>query len=96
MIVTVDGAMLASRDFGFMLASGILTMLMQIVLLTTWCSSISDIFKTFTLRLGTYAVLSVARAALGYGALGRAIRSGGMLKGRTVNGATPKPVQAQP
>lgn len=80
--------MLASRDFGFMLSQGIATMLLQIFLLTTWCSSISDIFTTFTLRLGSYAVFSLARAMLGYGALGRAIRSGGIFRGKIVNGAS--------
>jgi len=68
--VTVDGAMLASKDFGFMLSQGICTMLIQLVLLKTWCSSISDIFATFILRLGSYAVISLARAGLGRGKLG--------------------------
>jgi hypothetical protein len=73
--VTVDGAMLASKDFGFMLTQGLATMVMQLVLLKTWCSNLSDIFATFTLRLGSYAVISLIRAALGYGKLGRAIFS---------------------
>ena len=88
--------MLASKDFGFMLSQGILTMLLQIFLLTTWCSSITDIFSTFTLRLGSYAVVSVIRAAFGFGALGRAIRSGGILSGKTINGRSPKPIEVQP
>jgi hypothetical protein len=71
--VTVDGAMLASKDFGFMLAQGLATMMMQLVLLRTWCSNLSDIFTTFTLRLGSYALISLIRAALGYGNLGRAL-----------------------
>jgi hypothetical protein len=73
--VTVDGAMLASKDFGFMLAQGLATMIMQLVLLKTWCRNLSDIFATFTLRLGSYAVISLIRAALGYGKLGQALFS---------------------
>jgi hypothetical protein len=78
--------MLASRDFGFMLTQGILTMTMQLVLLKTWCTSLSDIFSTFTLRLGSYAVCSLIRAALGMGKIGRALRSRDILSGSTVNG----------
>lgn len=74
--VTVDGAMLASKDFGFMLSQGIFSMLVQFVLLKTWCSSISDIFATFVLRLGSYAIISLIRAGFGYGKLGRAISNG--------------------
>jgi hypothetical protein len=85
-LVTVDGAMLASRDFGFMLGQGIFTMLLQIFLLRTWASSITDIFTTFTLRLGLYALTASIRAGLGFGPLGRVIRSGGIFKGKTVNG----------
>lgn len=65
--------MLASKDFGFMLMQGLATMMMQLVLLKTWCTSLSDIFTTFTLRLGSYAVFSLIRAALGYGKLGQAL-----------------------
>lgn len=75
-IVTVDGAMLASRDFGFMLFQGVSTMLMQLFLLSSsWCSSISNIFATFALRLGSYAVFSLVRATLGIGRLGIALRT---------------------
>jgi hypothetical protein len=71
-----------------MLIQGITTMLMQLVILKTWCSSLSTIFATFTLRLGSYAVVSLVRAALGYGSLGRALRQGvGIFKGSAVNGA---------
>lgn len=72
--VAVDGAMLASRDFGFMLFWGFGTFLIQLQLLK-YCTSVSDIFGTFTFRLGTYAVAAMARAAFGYGGLGRVIRS---------------------
>jgi hypothetical protein len=82
----VDGAILASRDFGFMLVHGIFIMVLQIFLLKTWASSINDIFTTFTLRLGLYTLTAGMRVALGFGPLGRVIRSGGVFKGKTVNG----------
>lgn len=88
--VTVDGAMLASKDFGFMLTQGTLTMLVQLFLLKTWCSSISDIFVTFVFRLGSYALISLIRAGLGYGKLGQAMvnsGSGSFFKRKPVNGA---------
>lgn len=74
--IAVDGAMMASRDFGFMLATGLGSFVLQTTLLT-YCNTVGDIFSTFTIRLGTYALLSVGRALLGYGNLGRAIRGGG-------------------
>lgn len=85
--VVVDGANLASKDFGFMLTQGLTTMVVQLVLLKTWCSSLSDIFFTFTLRLGSYAVISLIRTALGRGSLGRALRSSAILPGTAINGA---------
>ena len=85
--VTVDGAMLASKDFGFMLTQGLATMLLQLFLLKTWCSSLSDVFTTFTLRLGSYAVVSLIRAGLGYGKLGKALRSSlNTVKSKTIKG----------
>lgn len=73
--VTVDGAMLASRDFTYMLVQGTLSMLLQLKLLS-WCTNISDIYATFTLRLGGYAMIALARVALGRGKLGSIIRKG--------------------
>jgi len=75
--VTVDGAMLASKDFGFMLTQGIFTLVVQYFLLNRWCCSISSIFTTYIFRLGSYAIISLIRAGLGYGKLGEA-----MFKGR--------------
>jgi Na+-driven multidrug efflux pump len=72
--VAVDGAMLASRDFGFMLFWGLVTFLIQLNLLPQ-CVSVSDIFRTFTFRLGSYALAALGRVALGYGGVGRAIRA---------------------
>lgn len=93
--VTVDGAMLASRDFGFMLTQGTMTMLLQLFLLrSAWCSTISAVFGTFTIRLGSYAVSSLIRAGLGRGKLGRALRGGIPIDGAAVNGsATIKPLK---
>ena len=77
--VAVDGAMLASRDFGFMLVQGFVTLVVQYKLLQSprFCTSLSAIFATFTLRLASYTVMAAIRAAvLGKGRLGRALRAG--------------------
>ena len=71
--IAVDGTMMASRDFGWMLGLGVSSFVMQAKLLT-YCHSVGDIVRTFTLRLGTYTVFSTARALLGFGNIGRAIR----------------------
>ena len=73
--VAVDGAMLASRDFGFMLFQGSMTMLLQAKLLSSYCVTLSDVFHTWTIRLGSYAVFSLLRIVIGHGPLGRVIRS---------------------
>ena len=75
--IAVDGCLLASRDFGFMLATGIGSFLLQSMILLPYCNTVGDIFGTFTIRLGTYAVLSAGRALLGFGNLGKAIRGEG-------------------
>lgn len=83
--------MLASRDFGFMLGQGILTMLLQTYLLSTsWCSNISAVFTTFTIRLGSYAISALLRAGLGFGSLGRALRKGDAINGEKINGSAIK------
>jgi len=71
--VAVDGSMLASKDFGFMLAFGMSTFMVQLFLLRNYCTSIAFVFGTFTFRLGSYALLALARTWLGFGPLGRAI-----------------------
>lgn len=71
--IAVDGALMASRDFGFMLSIGLASFFLQAKLLT-YCTTVSGIFGTFTVRLGTYALFSVGRALLGYGKLGRVLR----------------------
>ena len=74
--VAVDGAMLAAKDFGFMLWQGILSLLLQLALLkkASFCSSVSMVFATFALRLGSYSFVALLRTALGYGKLGQAMR----------------------
>ena len=80
--------MLASRDFGFMLTQGTMTMLLQLFLLqSAWCSTITAVFGTFTIRLGSYAVSSLLWAGLGRGKLGRALRSGIPMNGTAINGS---------
>lgn len=74
-VVAVDGAMLASRDFGFMLFWGLCTFLWQLKMLPT-CHSVGAIFGTFTIRLGSYAIAALGRIALGFGEVGRVVRPG--------------------
>lgn len=59
--IAVDGAMMASRDFGFMLATGIVSFFVQAKLLE-YCSSVQAIIATFAIRLGFYTLSSVIRA----------------------------------
>jgi len=73
--IAVDGAMLASRDFGFMLVTGLGSFIAQLKLLP-YCTSVSDILGTFMFRLGMYAIAALARMALGFGGVGRVIRAG--------------------
>jgi hypothetical protein len=78
--IAVDGALMASRDFGFMLSIGLASFALQAKMLT-YCNSVPAVFATFSLRLATYALFSVGRIVLGYGNLGRVIRGkGGMAK----------------
>jgi Na+-driven multidrug efflux pump len=66
----VDGAFLASKDFGFLTGIGATLLLLQLSLLPT-CTSIGAIFGTFTIRLAVYTVIALGRIALGHGAMGR-------------------------
>jgi len=72
MAVTVDGAMLASRDFGWILFMGLSTFVAQLVILTR-ATTLNAIFATFIFRLGVYGPACIIRALLGRGAIGRAI-----------------------
>jgi Na+-driven multidrug efflux pump len=67
---TVDGAFLASKDFGFLTGIGISLLLMQLGLLSS-CTTIGGIFGTFTIRLAVYTVIALGRIALGQGGMGR-------------------------
>jgi Na+-driven multidrug efflux pump len=71
--VAIDGAMLAARDFGFIIAIGMMTCIMQ-VYLSSQCSTLSHIFLAFALRLGVYSVAAVSRVGLGFGTLGKVLR----------------------
>ncbi len=73
MAIAIDGAMLASRDFSFILIIGVLTCVMQL-LLSSRCSTLSAVFLSFALRLLTYSVSAIGRVALGYGSLGRVLK----------------------
>jgi len=64
--------MTASRDFGFMLLTGIVTFAIQLNMLKR-CTSISFVFSTYTMRNGLYVVLALTRAFTGHGALGRVL-----------------------
>ena len=72
MAVTVDGAMLASKDFGWMLFLGLSTFLAQVGVLRN-ATSLNAIFATFIFRLGVYGPACALRAAMGRGAIGKAI-----------------------
>ena len=71
--IGVDGCMMASKDFGFMLFNGLLGFLVQAKLLD-YCTSISGIFYSFTVRLSMYTLFATGRAALGLGNLGKALK----------------------
>lgn len=67
--------MLASRDFSFMLVQGTLSLVIQWLFLTSsLCNSVSAVFNTYTIRLGTYSLFALLRVALGGGPLGRALQ----------------------
>jgi Na+-driven multidrug efflux pump len=72
--VALDGSMQASRDFGFMLSCGLFTFFLQLFLLRNYCTTVAFIFGTWTMRLGSYAALTLLRVSSGYGPLGRVIR----------------------
>jgi hypothetical protein len=99
--VSVDGAMLAARDFRFMLIQGIFSLVVQSYLLaSSWCSSVSSVFAIFTLRMSVYASMALIRVALGKGPLGQALRRrddslNGVINGEAINGASGKHAAAK-
>eukprot|EP00586_Coscinodiscus_wailesii_P000207 CAMPEP_0172481074 /NCGR_PEP_ID=MMETSP1066-20121228/6632_1 /TAXON_ID=671091 /ORGANISM="Coscinodiscus wailesii, Strain CCMP2513" /LENGTH=519 /DNA_ID=CAMNT_0013243009 /DNA_START=386 /DNA_END=1945 /DNA_ORIENTATION=+ len=68
----IDGMMFGSRDFNTILALGIMTCVMQLNLLPM-CTSLTGIFMTFVARQGIFSLVSVVRAAMGQGNIGRII-----------------------
>jgi Na+-driven multidrug efflux pump len=70
--VSFDGAQIASKDFSYMLVAGFATFFMQLKLLP-YCTSVKQIFATFALRMGIYAMFSVLRTLFGYGGVGRVL-----------------------
>ena len=77
--VAVDGSLLASRDFGFIITTSLFSCILQLNLLKR-CSTLNHIFLTFALRLGSYFLSGVGRILMGGGSLGK------ILKSRKVNG----------
>ena len=71
--IGVDGCMMASKDFGFMLFNGLAGFLVQAKILQH-CSSIPGIFYSFTVRLAMYTLFATGRAAVGMGNLGKALQ----------------------
>ncbi len=78
---TIDGAMLASRDFSFILALGVVTCIMQLLVLSR-CTTLTGIFLSFAMRLGTYSISAMGRIALGQGALGKVLKQMRFKKGK--------------
>ncbi len=70
--VTFDGAMLASRDFNFIIVVGILETVIQLMILPR-CMNLSTVFLSFLLRQIVYIVAVVGRIAAGKGALGKVL-----------------------
>jgi len=72
MTVCIDGAMLAARDFSFIILLGLITCVMQLYL-SSKCTTLTGIFLAFALRLGTYSFATIVRVASGHGALGKVL-----------------------
>ena len=86
----VDGAFLASKDFGFLTGIGASLLLLQLSLLPS-CTTISAIFGTFTIRLAVYTVIALGRIALGHGEMGRVFWRGYKKVANGTNGAITTP-----
>ena len=69
---SLDGAMLASRDFSFIITMGLLTCPLQIILASR-CGGLSTLFLSFGLRLALYAAAVIVRSAAGFGTVGRVL-----------------------
>ena len=75
---TFDGAMLASRDFSFIIKFGVTTMLLQLLLLSK-CTNLSAIYCSFAFRLVTYTMAVLFRIYSGRGTLAKVL---GLQKGK--------------
>ena len=73
--IAVDGATTASRDWSFMLAFGVTSIFLQTKALAR-CQTVGGIFATFAARSSAFVLLTIGRAALGRGNLGKAMRRG--------------------
>jgi len=69
---SIDGAMLASRDFSFIIKVGVSTCALQLVL-ASMCKNLSEIYGSFTLRLAVYSLAVLSRIYLGRGTLAKVI-----------------------
>jgi Na+-driven multidrug efflux pump len=69
----LDGAMLASRDFNFIIWLGLFTMCLQLAIVSQ-SATLPAIYASFALRLVTYSVGVITRVTSGRGALGRVLR----------------------
>lgn len=72
---TVDGAVMASRDWSFMLMFGVASIFLQTKALA-YCNTVGAIFATFAIRMGAFALLTIGRTSLGCGNLGKAMFGG--------------------
>jgi Na+-driven multidrug efflux pump len=74
MAIAIDGAMLASRDFSFILVLGIFTCILQVIL-SSQCTSLNLIFFSFALRLFLYSLAAFGRIGMGFGTLGKLFKN---------------------
>lgn len=74
MAVVLDGAMLASRDFGFILSMGVTTCFIQVGWLKYYARTVPSIFMSFAARLGSYALAVIVRTLMGKGLLGQILK----------------------
>jgi len=72
--VVLDGAMLASKDFGFILTMGITTCVLQVGWMKYYASSVPLIFLAFAARLGIYALAVILRTVMGRGMVGKILK----------------------
>ncbi len=69
---SLDGAMLAARDFSYIITVGVATCGLQLSLLGK-CNSLSAIYLTFFGRLAAYSIATLLRIGSGRGPLGKIV-----------------------